>query len=136
MIEILFYLTYDTILDMYNLVGFISHTALMSYHYDGHAILLVQLLQQLHHLHRCLRVESSSGLIGQDNLWTGDECSGYCHTLFLSSRQFVGVMFGPIGQAVLKEMRLKLWKIKPIILLRYSAALRSERFQMGVPASS
>ena len=47
MIEILFYLTYDTILDMYNLVGFISHTALMSYHYDGHAILLVQLLQQL-----------------------------------------------------------------------------------------
>ena len=89
-------LTDDAVLDMYYLVRLIRHAALVRHHDDGHTVVLVQLLQQLHHLHRSLRVQCARRLIGQNNLWMGDECSGYCHALFLSSRQFVGVMFGPV----------------------------------------
>ena len=86
----------DTVLDMDYLIRLVRYTALVRHHHDGHILLLVQLLEQLHHLHRGLRVQCARRLIGQDNLWTGDECSGYCHALFLSSRQLVGIMVGPV----------------------------------------
>ena len=39
------------------------------------------------------------------------------------------------SSAVLNEMRLNDWKMKPIIRLRYSAARVSERFFIRLPAS-
>ena len=54
MVEVLLDLADDTVLDMHYLIRLISHTALMGHHHDGHALLFVEMLEQLHHLHRCL----------------------------------------------------------------------------------
>ena len=54
MVEVLLDLTDDAVLDMHYLVRLIGHTALMSHHNDRHALILVQLLEQLHHLHRSI----------------------------------------------------------------------------------
>ena len=58
---------YQSVFNMYNLVGAIGHTALVRHHHDGDALFRVELLQQLHHLDAGFRVEGARRLIGQDN---------------------------------------------------------------------
>ena len=44
-------------------------------------------------------VEASRWFVGEDDGRVVDECAGHCHSLFLSSRQFVGFMVFSVGQA-------------------------------------
>ena len=73
MIPIVFYTSYESVLDVYDLVGLVGHTAFMSHHHNGHAFFLVQFLQQVHHLDTCLGIECTGRFIGKDNLWFGNE---------------------------------------------------------------
>lgn len=61
-----------------------------------HSLVGIQLLEQLHHLHARLGVESTCRFVGKDDLWFGDECPRYGDTLFLSTRQLVGIMLRPV----------------------------------------
>ena len=84
---------------MYYLIGFVSHTTLMGYYHDGHSLVLVQLLEQLHHLDGGLGVEGTRRLVGQDNLGLGNQRSGNGHTLLLSTGELVGIVLSPIEQS-------------------------------------
>ena len=88
MVQVLFYLSNNTVLDMDDLVGLVGHTAFVCYYDDGHALVSIQTLQQLHHLYRRLRVQSASRLIGQDNLWFCDECTGVMSARAIATRCF------------------------------------------------
>ena len=46
MVQIFFDLADDAVLDVYYLVRLVRHTTLMRHHDNGHAVILVQLLQQ------------------------------------------------------------------------------------------
>ena len=59
----------------------------------------IQRLHELHHLDAGLRVEGTSGLIGQDDLRLGDERPGDGHALFLSAAELIGIVSGPVEQA-------------------------------------
>ena len=50
MVQVFFYIFYNTILDMDNLIRRVGDTTLVSYNYDGHAF-TVQVFQYLHHLY-------------------------------------------------------------------------------------
>ena len=51
MVEVLFYLAYQSVLDVYYLVGLVCHAALVRHHDYGYVLLGVEHLQQFHHLH-------------------------------------------------------------------------------------
>ena len=65
MLLILLNLSNDAVLDVNNAVGLICHAALVRYHYYSHAILLVELCEEVHHLHAGLGVEGAGRLIGK-----------------------------------------------------------------------
>lgn len=46
-----------------------------------------------------LRIETSRRLIGKDDSWIVDQRTGYGHSLLLPSRQFVGLVGGPVAQS-------------------------------------
>ena len=69
---------------MYGAICLCCHVCFMRHHDDGES-LLIQFLQQFHHLHSGLAVEGTCWLIGKDDLWVGDECSCNGDTLFLTA---------------------------------------------------
>ena len=89
---------------MDNLIGLVGYTAFVGYHHDGHSLLLVQFLQQVHHFHARFGVEGSGRLIGKDDFGFGDEGTGDGYTLLLSSRHLVRIMVGPLLQAQFFEI--------------------------------
>ena len=97
-VAVVFDAAYHAVLDVYHLVGLVGHAALMGYDHDGHAVALVELLEQVHHLHAGLGVEGAGRFVGKYNLRFGDERTGYGHTLALTARQLVGVVVGPLAQ--------------------------------------
>ena len=99
MVSVVFDASDESVLDMDNLIGLVGYTAFVGYHHDGHSLLLVQFLQQVHHFHARFGVEGSGRLIGKDDFGFGDEGTGDGYTLLLSSRHLVRIMVGPLLQA-------------------------------------
>ena len=55
----------ESVLDMHNLVGLICYTAFVSHNNNSYTLFLVELFQQVDHLHTGLRVERSCRFIGE-----------------------------------------------------------------------
>jgi hypothetical protein len=55
------------------------------YHYDGAAILAVQLVQEIHNLGTHFRVQITRGLIGKEYLGVTDDGTGNGYTLTLTA---------------------------------------------------
>ncbi len=72
-------------------------------HHHNRCTLLVQLAQQLHHLHTVLRVEVTRRLVGKDDARLAHHGTGYSHTLLLSARELVGIVFGTVTQLHLAQ---------------------------------
>ena len=104
---------------MHDLIGLVGHTALVGHHDDSHAVVLVQLFEQLHHLNRRLGVEGSRRFVGQNNLRLGNQCAGNSHTLLLSTGELVGIVFSPVEQTqtveILQGKRMTLAPGNPLI---------------------
>ena len=96
-VEVLFDGAYHAVLDVDDFVRLVGHAAFVGHDDDGHAR-LVEVLQDLHHFDRGLAVEGARGLVGQDDLRTGDEGAGDGHTLLLSAAHLVGHVVGPVLQ--------------------------------------
>src|SRR5262249_19194209 len=77
--------------------GIASHVGLMGDHDDGDAV-TVQVLEQGHDLHAGPRVESASGLVGQDEHRLIDERAGDGDTLLLAAGELRRVMMLAIRQ--------------------------------------
>ena len=63
MVYVFFDIANKSILNMDNLIGFISHTTFMSYHQDGLTLFLMQLFEQLHDFNARLGVKGSGRFI-------------------------------------------------------------------------
>ena len=70
----------------------------MGHHDDGATILTVQFVEQFHNLGTHLRVEVTSGLVGQQNLWVANDGTGDGHTLALSARELCGTVLHAMAE--------------------------------------
>ena len=70
--------------------GLGSLLLVVGHHDDSATILTVQFVEQFHNLCTHLRVEVTSGLVGQQNLWVANDGTGDGHTLALSARELCG----------------------------------------------
>ena len=73
-----------SIKEMNNPRGLFGLCPIVGNHHDRTAIILVQLMQDLHHLGAHLGIEVTGRLVGQNNLRIADDCPGNSHTLALS----------------------------------------------------
>ena len=80
------------VLDVYNLIGGICHSALVRHDYDRYSGIPVQAAEEFHHLKAGLGVKCSGRLIGKDDAGVRDKGPGDCDSLFLASGKFVGIM--------------------------------------------
>ena len=103
-IEVVFYLTYDAIFNVNNLVGLISHAAFMRHHDNRFVLFGIELLQELHHFDRGLAVQGARRFVGKDNAWLRNQGAGNGYTLLLSARHLVGIVVGPRQKAQLVKI--------------------------------
>ena len=80
---------------MDDLVGLVGDAALVGDDDDGDVLLLVQALEELHHLDAGLGVQRARGLVGKDDLRAGDEGAGDGDALLLAAGHLVGEVGGP-----------------------------------------
>ena len=64
MVEVFLYFSYESVLDMHNLVGLIGNSALVGHYHYGDTLFLVELFQKLDYLHTGLGVECSCWFVG------------------------------------------------------------------------
>ena len=98
-VEVLLYLSDESVFDVDDLVRLVGHAALVRDDNDGLVLFLVESFEQFHHFHACLGVECAGGFVGEDDFRIGDERAGDSHALLLSTRHLVGIVVGP-GQQV------------------------------------
>ena len=84
---------------MNNLVGLVGHATFVSDHDDGYSLVVVELLQKVHHLDAGLRIKGAGRFVGKDDLRLGNERTRNGYTLLLSSRHLVGIVVCPLCQA-------------------------------------
>ncbi len=75
----------------------IGGVALRVGHHDDGGALVVQLAEQLHHLAAVLRVEVAGGLVGKDELGTGDDGTGDGDALLLTAGELAGEVLGTVA---------------------------------------
>ena len=83
---------------MYGAVGGSSQRLIVSDDDEGLSRLLPQVEEELVELRLVLRVQAPRGFIGEDNSRVVDESTSYSDALFLTTRQFVGLVLGTVGE--------------------------------------
>ena len=71
----------------------------VGYHYDGAAILLVELVEQVHDLDTHLGVQVTGRLIGEDDVGVTYDRTGDGHTLALTAGELRREMAHTVAQA-------------------------------------
>ena len=85
---VLLYLT--AVEETHDAVGLLGLLLVVGHHDDCALVLLVELVEQLHHLGTHLRVKVTGGLVGKDYLGISHDGTRNCHALALTSRKLSG----------------------------------------------
>ena len=90
---------YDTVLDVDDPVRAVGHTTFVGHDDDCRSVLLVESGKKFHDFYGGLGIKSSCRFVCKNDLRICDEGSGDCHSLLLSSREFIRIVFRPLCEA-------------------------------------
>ncbi len=84
-------------------LGVRGDIVLVGHQHDGHALLFVELGEQLHDLRAGLGIQIAGRLIGQDQWWMIDQGAADGHPLLLSAGKLIRLMLGKTFQSGLAQ---------------------------------
>src|SRR6185436_6059829 len=88
----------DTLVEVVLARGPLRGVRVVGHHDDGLLELSVGPVEEVEHFLGGLAVEITGGLVGEQHLGVGDECTGDGHALLLAARQLSRVVLEPVPE--------------------------------------